>query len=163
VKPFNLIPSYTSTSEQDFCKLVGEQRWHEIKQTLYERSSPVCAGCGHTTSKPSKLQPHLNWWDGTNWESAEFYLVCEGCHSIKHFDRAVANNWVVLCNSVYTQEEIIKMNRSSGQIKHAIETHKIIILKKTAEEYLNEIKESELNRNDKTKIIFGNKFSWFKE
>jgi hypothetical protein len=147
-------------SEKDFVQIIGEQKWAEIKQKLYSTHSPNCSGCGYTEEKPENLQVHLNWWDGTNPDSAEFYLVCKGCHSIKHFDKAVEKNYAVLCNSAYTQEEIMILNRKGGKIKHAMEIHKIILLKKTAQEYLNEIKESELNRSDKIKIIFGNKFNW---
>lgn len=161
-KPFKLIPSFASPSEQDFVKIVGEQRWAEIKHREYNNASPVCSGCGFTTHRTTQLQIHLNWWDGSNPETAEFYLVCEGCHTLKHFDKAVEQNWAVLCNSVYSQEELLIMNRSGGKIKHAMDNHKIILLKKTAKQYLSELKESELNRNEKIKIIFGNKFTWKK-
>lgn len=159
--PFKLTPSI-SPSEKDFVDIISCEKWEEIKSGIYEKSSNCCYGCGHTPRDIKQLTVHLHWWDGVNLATAQFFLLCEACHSIKHFDITMLKNWVVLVNSVYSQEELLKMNRIPGQIKENIEKMKIVLLKKTAEEYFNEIKESELNRNDKTKVLFGNKFVWKK-
>ena len=162
MKPFKLTPFCNSVSEKDFSELIGDEKWAKTKENIYSKSANTCNGCGYVPAHIRLLQVHLNWWDGTDPETAEYYLLCEGCHALKHFEKAVSNNWVVLANSVHTQEDIMIMNRSSGKIRFAMDNHKIILLKKSPEEYLKELQESELNRNDKIKIIFGNKFTWKK-
>ena len=159
--PFKLIPSI-SPSEKEFVDIISKEKWEEIKTNVYNKSQNCCYGCGHTPADIKMLTVHLHWWDEKDLKTAQFLLLCEGCHHIKHFDSAIENNFVVLVNSTYSQEELLRMNRIAGQIKENIENMKIVLLKKTAEEYFNEIKESELNRNSKTKILFGNKFNWKK-
>lgn len=159
--PFKLIPSI-SFSEKEFVEIISKEKWEEIKSNIYEKSSDCCYGCGHTPKEKIMLKVHLHWWDEKDMETAECLLLCEACHAIKHFDIAVGNNWVVLVNSTYSQEELLQRNRTAGLIKRDITEFKIAVLKKPAEEYLNEIKASELNRNDKIKILFGNRFVWKK-
>lgn len=162
MRPFKLIPSI-SFSEKDFTDSVSKEQWEKIKEEkIYLNHSGKCFGCGYTPENVKMLQIHLHWWDGKNHDTAEFLLLCEGCHALKHFDIAIEKGWVVLVNSVYSQEDIIVKNRSSKTIRKEIDDNKIVLLKKTAKEYFEEIKESELNRNEKTKILFGNKFSWKK-
>ncbi len=163
MKNFKLIPSI-SLSEKDFRDSFpgGKDKYSEVIKKLYDNSSDTCLGCGYSHSNKELLQTHLQWWDEQNHDTAEFVLVCEACHAIKHFDQAVQKGWVVLVNSIYEQHELIRRNRRSSIIKKDIEEHKIVLLKKNAEEYLKEIMESDLNRNAKTKILFGNKFTWLK-
>ena len=153
----------TSYSEKDFAALVGDEKWTELKNSVHlKNSSNTCFGCGHIPATGTYLQVHLHYFDGINIDTSEFLLLCEGCHSLKHFDVAAENNWAVLVNSVYSQEELIRRNRSNGAIRSDIQAHRIVLIKKTPAEYLKEIQESELNRNDKTKVVFGNKFVWKK-
>ncbi len=161
MRNFKLIPS-VSLSENDFKDSLprGREQYDEIVNSFYEKCSDVCNGCGHSNGDKSSLQAHLHWWDEKNHETAEFVLLCKACHAIKHFDQAAKNGWVVLVNSVYSQSELIARNRRSRLILDDIKASKIVVLKKSAEEYLKEILESELNRNEKTKILFGNKFVW---
>jgi hypothetical protein len=165
MKTFNLIPT-TSPSEKDFRHSLpgGKEQYQEIIKKVYDSSSDTCPGCGYSTGNKESLQAHLQYWDGVNPDSAEFILVCEGCHSIKHFDQAIEKGWVVLVNSVYSQSELIRRNRSIGIIKQDLRENKIVVLKKTPKEYFEEISNSEVNRtiNEKTKILFGNKFVWIK-
>lgn len=161
MRHFKLIPSI-SPSEKEFRNSLpgGKEKYEEIIKNVYDNGSDVCVGCGYSNGNKESLQAHLQCWDDTNHETAEFILVCEGCHAIKHFDLAVEKGWVVLVNSVYQQYELIRINRSSAAVRKDIDDHKIVLLKKTAQEYLDEIIESDLNRNEKTKILFGNKFTW---
>ncbi len=161
--PFKLIPSI-SPSEKDFKNSLpgGKEQFQKIVDKVYETNSDTCPGCGYSTGSSKSLQMHLQSWDGENHDTAEFILLCEGCHSIKHFDQAIEKGWVVLVNSVYSQSELIRRNRSVATIKKDLDEHKIIILKKTAKEYFDEILKSELSRNEKTKILFGNKFTWLR-
>lgn len=163
MKPFNLTPA-SSYSENDFKKSMPDPTLYKDKiiKDLLENGSETCCGCGYTTGKKESLQEHLNWWDGVNHDTAEFVLICEACHALKHFDKAIEKNWVVLVNSTYSQEDLIKRNRSSAAIKKDLDEHKIVLLKKTPKEYFDEITESLSNRNPKTKILFGNKFNWVK-
>lgn len=163
MRHFKLIPSI-SPSEKDFRNSLpqGKEQYNEIIKNVYDLSSDTCVGCGHSHGNKETLQVHLQWWDGENHDTAEFILLCEGCHAITHFDQAVEKEWVVLVNSIYQQHELLRRNRSNATIKRDLDEHKIILLKKTAKEYLNEIIESDLNRNDKTKILFGSKFTWIK-
>lgn len=161
MRPFKLIPSI-SFSEKDFTATISKEKWEEIKESVYQNNSGQCYGCGYCPVDKKMLQIHLHWWDEKNYDSAEFMLLCEACHAIKHIDVTIANGWAVLVNSVYTQEEIIRRNRSSGAIRKDIDEHKIVLLKKTLKEYYEEIELSELHRNEKTKILFGNKFAWKK-
>jgi hypothetical protein len=163
MRHFKLIP-FISTSEKDFRNSLpgGKEKYSEIIKKVYDNGSDTCPGCGYSTGHKESLQAHLQYWDETNHDTAEFILLCEGCHTLKHFDQAIEKGWVVLVNSVYSQSELIRRNRSSATIKKDLDEHKIVILKKTAKEYFDEILESDLNRNDKTKILFGNKFTWIK-
>ena len=163
MRHFKLIPSI-SPSEKDFRNSLpgGKEKYSKIIKDVYDNGSETCLGCGYSNGSKEALQAHLHWWDGENHDTAEFVLICEGCHAIKHFDQSVQKGWIVLVNSIYQQHELMRRNRSSGTIRKDIEEHKIVLLKKSAEEYLNEIIESDLNRNEKTKILFGNKFTWLK-
>ena len=161
MRPFKLIPSI-SFSEKNFIELIPKEKWNEIRDNIYKNTSGHCCGCGYHPEDVKMLQIHLHWWDEENTDTAEFILLCEGCHMIKHFDIAIKNGYAVLVNSVYPQDELIRRNRGTGTIKDDIRDHKIVVLKKTAKEYFDEIQESELNRNEKTKILFGNKFYWKK-
>lgn len=163
MKPFKLIPS-NSFSEKDYRDSLpgGKEEYQKILNKLYETSSESCPGCGYSTGNVKSLQPHLNWWDEKDHNTAEFMLLCEGCHGIKHFDQATERGWCVLVNSIYSQSELIRRNRSSATIKKDLDEHKIVILKKTPKEYLDEILESSQNRNEKTKILFGSKFPWLR-
>ena len=161
MKTFKLIPSI-SPSEKNFRSSLpgGKEAYQQIIKKVYDSSSDTCPGCGYTNGNRESLQPHLQYWDEKNHDTAEFILVCEGCHSIKHFDQCVENGWIVLVNSVYSQSELIRRNRNSAIIKNDLKEHKIVILKKTPKEYLDEILEGTFNINEKTKILFGNKFNW---
>lgn len=163
MRHFKLIPSI-SPSEKDFRNSLpgGKEQYDEILKNVYENGSNTCVGCGYSKCNKSSLQAHLQWWDEDNHNTAEFVLLCEACHAIKHFDQAVEKGWVVLVNSVFQQYELIIRNRSSATIRKDLDDHKIVLIKKTAEEYFNEILESDLNRNEKTKILFGKKFPWIK-
>jgi len=160
MKPFKLIPSF-SFSEKDFKESISKEHWDDIRQKAHQNSFD-CYGCNYSSDNKESLQLHLHWYDGIDKDTAEFVLLCKACHAVKHFDIAVENGWVVLVNSVYSQEELIKRNRSAKTIKKDIEEHKIILLKKHPLDYLNELKESEFNRSEKIKLLFGNKFSWSK-
>jgi hypothetical protein len=163
MRHFKLIPSISPSEKEFRTSLVGgKDKYREIIKEVYENGSDTCLGCGYSTGNKESLQAHLQWWDGTNHETAEFVLLCEGCHAIMHFDLSIQKGWVVLVNSVFKQDELIIKNRSSATIKKEIQNFNIMVLKKSAEEYLNEILESDLNRNEKTKILLGNKFTWIK-
>ncbi|SRR3990170_5424 len=163
MKHFKLIPSI-SPSEKEFLKSLpgGREKYNEIIKDVFENGSDTCLGCGYTNGDKESLQAHLQWWNGTEHDTAEFILLCEACHALKHFDLVVKNNWAVLVNSIYQQYELLRRNRSTAFIKEDLDTHKIVLLKKTAEEYFKEITESDLNRNEKTKVLFRKDFPWIK-
>ena len=163
MRHFKLIPSI-SPSEKEFRNLLpgGKNQYNEIIKNVYEKGSHTCIGCGYSTGYKESLQAHLQWWDEADHNTAEFILLCEGCHAIMHFDLSIQKGWVVLVNSIFKQDELIIRNRSSKTIRKDLDEMNIVVLKKTAEEYLNEIAESELNRNEKIKILLGNKFTWTK-
>jgi hypothetical protein len=159
--PFSLIPS-VSLSEKTFLETIPIEQWNLIKHSIYTKQPDYCFGCSYTPENKKHLQIHLHVENTNNPELSEFLLLCEGCHSIKHFDITAKNNWCVLVNSVYSQEELMLKNRHNGLIRKDIMNNKIILIKKTPDEYLAEIIESRVNINLKTKILFGNKFSWHK-
>lgn len=165
IPTIKLIPEISSISEKDFKESLSEENKNKINQISENALSlqeHKCAGCDIEDideGRVNKLTVHIISGNPDDINSLKLVHLCLACHAIKHFDKAVENEWVLLVNSSLTQRNLMHYGRA-GNYASLYKSRDIIVLKKTPLEYLNELRESETNRNDKIKIIFTKKFQW---
>lgn len=158
---FELKPGF-APSLKELQDSLSDEKWNAMIKLVSKRQGCSCLGCGFKPVDESCLKLHAEKL-ADNPKNSDFMLLCTACYTIRHFDKAADLDMVVLVNSKYSQEDLIRRCRSSNKtIVADIENKRIMLLKKSAKEYAAELKDSELNRNDRTKVIFGTKFKWGK-
>ena len=157
---FILKPSI-SESEKNFREKIGQSKWDELKIKFFAKSNGYCYSCGYIPEDKDELAFHVEKWDGVDPDTTELFLICKGCHAIKHFDSCVKNNWIVLCNSSMSQEELVRLCRDRNKLTKVFNERKIILISKTPEKYLEEIRDIDYDKKlDKVKVVFRKEFSW---
>lgn len=149
-------------SESDFSISIPKDEWREIRNKAYGSTQKQCIGCGHSPENPLELYIHIEECIMGDKDSAVIKLLCPACHSIRHFDIAAEKGWVILVNSVHSQERLVEICREGKHILMSeIESKNIIILKnKNVKEYASELKLGKQRLNDKIKVVFGKNFDW---
>ena len=146
-------------SEEEFISSLGNDTLIKLENELKLKGITTCLGCGYNPKDVSKLQIHIT--NSIINHPIESVYLCPPCHCLKHFNVAAKNEWVVLVNSIFSQETLVSICRSgNAQLKKMIGENKIFLLKKTAKEYSDELILDRSNRDDKIKAIFGSKFNW---
>jgi hypothetical protein len=146
-------------SEKEFISSLDKELWLTFQKEFKARGLTICVGCGYDSKDPSKLQIHIT--NPSIGYPIEAVCLCPCCHCLKHFQVAAENQWVVLVNSVFSQEMLISICREgNGHLKKMINENKIFLLKKTAEEYSKELLLDKSKMDTKIKAIFGSKFNW---
>jgi hypothetical protein len=162
-----------SPSEKKIQERIGKENWANLhKLTVANPSGYVCSGCGFVPSNGQVLRVHVLPYDETDFDITQRYaelqtsLLCDACHTLKHFDLAAVSGKIRLVNSDFTQKDLIAVCRHGNQAVNAyvkgnrkIEK-RIFPLKKKPEDYLREISEDEKGFNPKIKVIFTDKFNW---
>ncbi len=157
-----------STPNKVLKEAFGTQRLEQIKQQMMKDKFYICACCGWEGGKEMENREHLTIYaDVFNEEKPELsnlQIVCKSCYLINHIDEAIKLDFVKFVNSVYSQEELIKISWSDCSKKlitgnnrnKAIDDRKIIPLKKDRMEYLEAIKNGTASKQ--LKVIFTDKF-----
>ena len=161
-----------SPSEKKILEQIGKEKWATLhKLTIAKPEGYTCLGCGFVPSNGQKLRVHVLPFEEEfdivqRYEELQTSLLCDACHTLKHFDLAVANDQIRLVNSDFTQKDLIAVCRHGNRAVNAyvkgnrkIEK-RIFPLKKRPEDYLREITEDEKNYNPKIKVVFTDKFNW---
>lgn len=161
-----------SPSERAIKKEIGEEKWLKLKYITSGRSQKKCLLCEYVPKPNQKLSMHIHPFDqdifdlNSDFDKLETSLLCDACHTIKHFDHAAKSSMVRLVNSDFTQKDLVLICRAGNKVlnAYAIGGHgierKIFPLKKSPVDYLSEINDSRKNINPKIKLIFTDKFVW---
>ena len=158
---FKLIPSI-GLSEKEFRDKIGQVKFDELYTNLLSVSK-TCFGCRYEPTDKLILKPHLESWNGIDYKTAKMVLLCCACHSIKHIDVAVSNDWVRLCNSKYSQEELIQHCRKDA-LRADLANERVFILNRLPQTLVDDLRNIDVDpkKNEKIKIVFGKKFDWKK-
>jgi hypothetical protein len=149
-----------SISEKEFIDQYGQENWLKFKNNFIEKTARFCVGCNYAPKEVEKLQIHILNKE-INFDNIDACFLCPACHSIKHFDIAAKNEWIVLVNSKFSQEKLVSICREGNiKLKQLINEKQIFLLKKTPSEYMEEIMNKPWRKDDRIKIIFGSKFNW---
>lgn len=161
-----------SPSERLIKGELGDENWLKLKKITFGKSKIKCLLCGFVPGDGQKLKMHIHPYDPDmislvdDFEKLGTSLLCDACHTIKHFEHAAKAGVIRLVNSDFTQKDLVLVCRAGNQVLNGyvlggfgIE-RKIFPLKKKPLEYLEEIKDSEKNINPKIKLIFTEKFDW---
>lgn len=139
---------------------LGKEGVHFIYNQLLKEDS-VCHCCGFVPKQNQKLKMHTIMFDDNNPANSKCVLLCEACYYIKHFEKAIELEYVVLVNSEYNQIDLIKIQRNSTiAINKEIDKKRISILKQKPIDYLNIIKEDKFFFSPYIKVVFSDKFKW---
>lgn len=161
-----------SPSEKAIKNQIGDENWLKLKKLTFQRYEVKCLLCDYRPRDGQKLKMHILPYDANqislteDFEKLETSLLCDACHTIKHFDYATNAGVIRLVNSDFNQKDLVLVCRTGNKAlnAYALGGHgferKIFPLKKSPSEYLNEILESPKNINPKIKLIFTEKFDW---
>ncbi|MFA5068185.1 MAG: hypothetical protein WC466_09180, partial [Candidatus Izemoplasmatales bacterium] len=83
--------------------------------------------------------------------------LCKMCHLTQHVESAIKKDWVILVNSIYNQNNLIRLVRS-GQIYGAMGQRAVVKLKKTPQDFLDEWKTGKKSITQTIKVVFNEKF-----
>lgn len=161
-----------SPSEKKIFESIGKENWSKLHKLTVSKGEYICTGCGFAPVQGQALRIHVLPFSETEFDLEAMFLelpttvLCDACHSLKHFDLAVQLGQIRLVNSDFTQKDLIAVCRHGNQAVNAyvkgsrkIEK-RIFPLKKKPEDYLREIVEDEKAYNPKIKAIFTDKFNW---
>lgn len=160
---YDLLVS-NNVPEKLFISQYGQELFDKLKNEAYAIDMGKCAGCGHEPPEQIKkecLSFHIYEINKERPELSKGITLCKMCHSTQHIESAIKHKWVLLVNSIYSQNTLIKMTRPMGgvQIYDAVNRREIINLKKTPEQFLKEWYDGEIKFSPTLKVIFTNNFS----
>jgi hypothetical protein len=150
-----------SPTDIDFKEAIGKEKWLEKRNELIIKFEYQCQGCGIYMPKNNKhLRLHVINGSIDDLENVEYTILCPACHLVQHIDLAEEKGLIKLVNSIYSQAELIRLGRSKVVANEISKEKRIIMLEKTPKEYIEELKQSVLNRKNKIKIILSKNFDW---
>jgi hypothetical protein len=155
---FELKPKI-SISEKDFFLKFGpnsQEVKKKIQSATFERDENCCRGCQY---RARNLFLHLIEENERDLENSSFVSLCKACHTTQHIDKAIAEGWVMVVNSTFTQKSLIEICRHNRTHEH-LKDGSIRVLKITPEEYAIQLKENTLPLHSRVKVIFTSKFEW---
>jgi hypothetical protein len=140
-------------------EFTGIDLWNQIFNFAINKTNGTCQGCGYKPNNLNFLEMHVLEGNLKNIESYKFALLCKSCHTIQHVDVASEQEWIKLCNSIYSQEKLIHICRSgNNNLLSKIQSKEIILLDLEPKKYSQDIKEDIFNKKKTIKAIFGSKF-----
>jgi hypothetical protein len=159
---FQLILRITP-SIKEFRDKIGLDNYNKLKEEGLKNSNFSCQGC--KISPPSQDSARKTLFLNVIEENQEDCMqskcvtLCKACTATQHVDSAIKNEWVTLVNSTFSQVQLIEMQRIN-QLQNNIRPENFRILKINPLEFLKKLENQEVNRINKTKIIFTSKFEW---
>lgn len=140
-------------------EFLGVNLWNEIFNHSINKTKGVCQGCKYKSNDINFLELHVIEGDLRNINSYKFSILCKSCHTLQHLDIASEQEWIKLCNSIYSQEKLIHICRSgNASLLNKIHSKEIILLDLNPKNYTQNIKEDIFNKRKTIKAIFGSKF-----
>jgi len=103
------------------------------------------------------LNVHIYKIDKENPSNSKAIYLCKGCHSTQHIRTSLQNGWVKFVNSSLSQGALISFSRH-GLIKQLYDNSQVFDLKKTPEEYLNDIQSGKFKMSITLKVLFTPRF-----
>lgn len=161
-----------SPSEKKISEKIGIENWKELSQSTIKNKLYACDGCGYVPKGDQKLRVHILPFPEEKFDFSDKFmdiktsLLCDACHTLKHFDIAADNEFLRLVNSDFTQKDLIAICRHGNRALNAYMNgnskieKRIFLLKKNPKAYLKEITEDKTKYNSKIKVVFTNKFNW---
>lgn len=153
-----LLNICNSFPESLFAKTYGMDMYSFI-----ENNTPnfgFCPACGHeirSNNSNDILQVHIFNVNKTDPAKTLSVRLCEACHMTQHIEKAVELKYIKFVNSVYPQEELVRIGRIGDYSKYYI-NHKILDLKKSPEQIWFELKSGTLKLSPTLKVVFTNNF-----
>lgn len=144
--------------ESLFWQQYGKDAYESVLRATANRG--YCTACGH---EPLHTQPNqclqLHIYDVNKQEpsKSKATFLCAGCHATQHIEHAIMNNWVKFVNASVSQESLVKDSRFGNFVK-LYNDSKIMDLKKTPEQFLEEIRSGAFKVSSTLKVIFTNNF-----
>lgn len=148
-----------SPSDKEFREKVGLEKWNQIKSKNFRDTNFKCEGCGfepYDVSADEVLDLHVLEINEKDIFNSKFRTTCMLCHIIEHADVAIKNDYVKLVNSHLKQGEIVNICRN-GKLHEHIENGDIRYIKKSKEEFLEELKNGK-SLEGKVKFVFTEKY-----
>jgi hypothetical protein len=159
-RPYNLIVT-NSYPEKQFIKVYGQELFDKLKNEAFMLDRGSCAACGHEPPENRKkdcLFYHVYEVNTKQPELSKGVTLCKMCHMTQHIESAIKKKWILLVNSIYDQNNIVRLTRGN-QIYENLNSRAIVQLKKTPEEFLKEIYSGEMKFTTTLKVIFTNNFN----
>ena len=141
-----------------FIKLYGNEVYKTVISKIENHN--YCAACGHEpkySDVHKVLTPHIYNIDKNNPINSKVVNLCKACHSTQHIDISINNQWVKLVNSSLSQATLVSASRY-GDLKKLYASSKIINLKKTPTQLLQEIQNGSFKISSTLKVVFTNNF-----
>jgi len=159
VRPFALSVS-NNIPESFFISQYGQELFDKMKNEAFAIDKGRCAGCGHTPPENRKkdcLFFHISKLNKKQPELSKGITLCNSCHTTQHIEDAIKNNWVILVNSIYDQNNLVRLCRW-GTIHEVLAKRAVIVLKKKPQQFLKEWYAGEVKITPTLKVIFTNNF-----
>ena len=147
--------------EKRFIKDYGKELFEHLRQKSFAMDAGKCAGCGHEPPEEKKkdcLFFHVYEVNQQNPELSKGITLCKMCHLTQHIEYAAKHNWISFVNSIYSQNNIIRLIRF-GQTYEPVRQRNIVTLKKNPEQFLKELYSGELRITPTLKVLFTTKFN----
>ncbi len=143
--------------ESLFVKQYGKNVYEKIYKKTVNKG--YCSACGHESNSGEKLQLHIYNVDKNNPENSKAVFLCGACHITQHIDFGIANNFFTFVNSAYSQEDLVRACRF-GDLRKLYKTNKLINIKKTPQEILEEIQDGTFKPTTTLKVVFTDNFQF---
>jgi len=141
-----------------FWEQYGKKEFFIIKHNTINKGR--CMGCGHEprdASPEDVLSTHIYSINKENVIESKAVTLCKGCHATQHIVMAIEQGWVRFVNSSFSQEYLVKLSRM-GNLRDSYKNGKIVDLKKTPEEILEEIRSGVFKQSATLKVLFTDNF-----
>jgi len=150
-----------SPSDREFKKLVGDEKYNQIRKGIFERDNCTCQGCSYKPLDESRVNSalycHVIDINSEKPEESECITLCNACHSTQHIDVSLNQGWVQIVNSTWSQKALIESCRINT-IYNTVKEDNTRYLKMSNDEFFDKFKNNLIS--DKAKAIFTNKFEW---
>ena len=159
---FNLKIEFCEKERQIF-ELYGREFINSIINNLAQKHGYKCKCCNYIPINNQRLNVHVIAPElkEITLENVEAVLLCEACFAICHFEQSVNNDYFVLSNSSLSQIDIINLHRQyEGLVQREIDLKKIVLLSKTSQKLMTEMKDELFKDTSKIKLLFTKNFSW---
>lgn len=146
-------------SDKLYREFIGIDLWNQIFNYAINKTNGICQGCGYKPVDLNSLELHVLEGNLKDIRNYKFSLLCKSCHTLQHIDIASEQEWIKLCNSIYSQEKLIHICRSgNNNLLNKIQSKEILLLDLDPKKYTEDIKEDIFNKRKTIKAIFGSKF-----